>query len=84
MDEYQAPPVGLLPTRRFPRGGLLQQAIVIEAAGDAFNAIQMPLVGAAGQLPKLDMFYLIRYYAEMHVGIPVVLQVGCCSHPLLK
>ena len=40
-----------------------------------FNAVQLPVIGAAGQLPKLDLFYLLRFYAEAHVGIPVVLQV---------
>lgn len=28
----------------------------------------MPLVGAAGQLPKLDLFYLFRRYLMTHGG----------------
>ena len=43
--------------------------------GSAFNAAQLAVIGDDGQLPKLDLAYLLRYYAESHVGIPVVLQV---------
>ena len=44
-------------------------------AGATFNAAQLAIIGADGQLPKLDLAYLLRFYAEFHVGIPVTLQV---------
>ena len=43
--------------------------------GASFNAAQLAVIGAHGQLPKLDLAFLLRFYAEMHVGIPAVLQV---------
>jgi hypothetical protein len=36
-----------------------------EAAAQTLTA---PLVGAAGQLPKLDLFYLFRRYLATHGG----------------
>ena len=34
----------------------------------AAQTLTMPLVGAAGQLPKLDLFYLSRRYLTTHGG----------------
>jgi hypothetical protein len=42
------------------RAGVLQQALLLEAPSGSFNALQVSLEGAAGQLPKLDMFWLFR------------------------
>ena len=42
--------------------------------GPTFNVAELAVIGANGQLPKLDLAYLLRYYAEFHVGIPVALQ----------
>ena len=41
----------------------------------AFNVAQLAVIGTDGQLPKLDLAFLLRFYAESHVGIPAVLQV---------
>ncbi len=41
----------------------------------SFNAAQLAVIGTDGQLPKLDLAFLLRFYAESHVGIPAVLQV---------
>jgi hypothetical protein len=46
-----------------------------QVAGPTFNAAQLAVIGADGQLPKLDLAYLLRFYAQFHVGIPVTLQV---------
>ena len=43
----------------------------------SFNAAQLAVIGTDGQLPKLDLAFLLRFYAESHVGIPAVLQVLC-------
>ena len=43
--------------------------------GAVFSAAQLAVIGTDGQLPKLDLAYLLRFYAESHVGIPAVLQV---------
>ena len=43
----------------------------------------MPLVGAAGQLPKLDLFYLFRRYLTTHDGgLQIDTKVLICSSVL--
>ena len=51
--------------------------------GRTFSAARLACIGADGQLPKLDLAYLLRYYAEFHVGIPVTLQarLACRGSP---
>ena len=44
----------------FKRVGVLQQALLMEMPSGAFNRVQVGLEGHAGQLPKLDMYYLYR------------------------
>ncbi|GLC39007.1 Glycosylphosphatidylinositol anchor attachment 1 protein [Pleodorina starrii] len=44
------------------RGGVIQQAVVLEAlAGASYDTSELLVVGHDGLLPKLDMFYLLRY-----------------------
>lgn len=40
---------------------MLQQALLLEAPSGSFNRVQVSLEGHAGQLPKLDMFWLLRW-----------------------
>jgi len=40
---------------------VLQQALLLELPSGAFNRLQVSLEGHAGQLPKLDMYYLYRW-----------------------
>jgi hypothetical protein len=39
---------------------VLQQALLLEVPAGAFNRVQVALEGHAGQLPKLDMFWLFK------------------------
>jgi hypothetical protein len=46
----------------------------------AAQTLTMPLVGAAGQLPKLDLFYLFRRYLTTHGGgLQIDPKVVMCS-----
>ncbi|KAL4437170.1 hypothetical protein ABPG75_004309 [Micractinium tetrahymenae] len=69
----------------FPRAGLLQQALVLELAGAAPSAApavpagaaawaELSVHGAAGQLPNLDLYYLIKRNLDLHTAIPAVLR----------
>ncbi|KAL4423490.1 hypothetical protein ABPG77_003623 [Micractinium sp. CCAP 211/92] len=68
----------------FPRAGLLQQALVLELAGAAPAAApagaatwaELSVHGAAGQLPNLDMYYLIKRNLDLHTAIPAVLRAS--------
>ena len=54
--------------------GLMRRRVT-QVPGANFNAAQLAVIGADGQLPKLDLAFLLRFYAEFHVGISAVLQV---------
>ncbi len=47
----------------------------LQVPSASFNAAQLAVIGNDGQLPKLDLAFLLRFYAESHVGIPANLQV---------
>ncbi|KAI8463809.1 MAG: hypothetical protein J3K34DRAFT_494099 [Monoraphidium minutum] len=59
-----APPAAPPP---FGRAGVMQQAAVLEVAGGDFDTIEFPLPGYDGQLPKLDMYWLLKYYTSAYV-----------------
>lgn len=58
----------------FGRAGVLQQAILLEVPTAAFNAIELSVEGYDGQLPKLDMYWLLKYYSSSWTGLPVLLR----------
>lgn len=53
----------------FGRSGLLQQALVLEMDADRFNALQVKTLGWNGQLPMLDLYYLIKRLSENGPGL---------------
>lgn len=65
----------------FGRSGLLQQALVLEMDSDRFNAIQVRTLGWNGQLPMLDLYYLIKRLSESGPGLHLS-QV--CIFPMLR
>lgn len=56
----------------FGRAGVLQQAVVLESLEGALGAVALPLPGHDGQLPKLDMYWLLKYYTGGWVQAPFV------------
>eukprot|EP00879_Flechtneria_rotunda_P032149 GHRR01035308.1.p1 GENE.GHRR01035308.1~~GHRR01035308.1.p1 ORF type:complete len:582 (+),score=254.23 GHRR01035308.1:441-2186(+) len=52
---------------------MLQQALVVELPSDSFNRILVSLEGWEGSLPKLDMFWLIRWFCWSYVAAPIEL-----------
>lgn len=56
-----------LPAGAFSRAGVMQQAVVVEAAGGDVDTLEFPLPGYDGQLPKLDMYWLLKYYTSAYV-----------------
>ena len=60
----------------FGRSGLLQQALVLEMAEEQFNSLQVKTVSWNGQLPMLDLFYLVKHLAESGPGLQLS-QVSC-------
>lgn len=62
----------------FGRSGLLQQALVLEMDSDRFNALQVRTLGWSGQLPMLDLYYLIKRLSESGPGLQLS-QVWMCN-----
>jgi hypothetical protein len=52
----------LAPGGAFGRAGVMQQGVVLEAEGGNVDALDLPLPGYDGQLPKLDMYWLLKFY----------------------
>ncbi|EFJ40059.1 hypothetical protein VOLCADRAFT_120064 [Volvox carteri f. nagariensis] len=51
------------------RAGVIQQAVILEAlAGASYDTPELLVVGHDGLLPKLDMFYLLRYLFHYPAG----------------
>ncbi|MEW5301775.1 MAG: hypothetical protein WDW36_004613 [Sanguina aurantia] len=50
------------------RAGLMQQAIVLESASAGYNRVEVLLESFNGQLPKLDMYQLLRYFSAWQHG----------------
>jgi hypothetical protein len=40
---------------------VLQQALLVEVPSGSFSRVQVGLEGQAGQLPKLDMYWIYRW-----------------------
>ena len=49
----------------FGRGGIMQQAVVLEALTASFDTAEVLLEGYNGQLPKLDMYWLLQRYSSL-------------------
>lgn len=71
----------------FPRAGLLQQALVLEVAGGAAGpsgspgAAELSVHGVGGQLPNLDLYYLLKRNVDLHTGLPVSLRSSAAPLP---
>lgn len=53
----------------FGQSGLIQQALVFQMHSKQFNAIEVKTVGWNGQLPMLDLYYLVKRLSENGPGI---------------
>ncbi|GAX79694.1 hypothetical protein CEUSTIGMA_g7135.t1 [Chlamydomonas eustigma] len=53
------------PEAVFGRAGIMQQAVVLDTtdSGHQYSTMEVLLEGFQGQLPKLDMYHLLRYYS---------------------
>jgi hypothetical protein len=53
------------PLAIFGRAGIMQQAVVVDTSqsGNVYSTMEVLLEGFQGQLPKLDMYHLLRYYS---------------------
>ena len=68
----------------FGRAGVMQQAIVLEAASQQYDTLEVLLEGHNGQLPKLDMFHLLGTMGSaLQVGQGSEVEVVVCL-PLLS
>jgi glycosylphosphatidylinositol transamidase len=61
----------------------MQQAVVLEVVEPRYNAIELSIEGYDGQLPKLDTYWLVYYYAKHWTTTPVLLQHQHYSQKLL-
>lgn len=68
----------------FGRSGLLQQALVLEMDSDRFNALQVRTLGWNGQLPMLDLYYLIKRLSESGPGLQLSQVRMCIAHTCLS
>ncbi|GBF97123.1 glycosylphosphatidylinositol anchor attachment [Raphidocelis subcapitata] len=75
VGEYQQTPTprhvrSLAGAAPFGRAGVLQQGVVVEAADGRVGGLDLPLPGYDGQLPKLDMYWLLKSYTSGWVSAP--------------
>ncbi|GMH43469.1 hypothetical protein BSKO_11391 [Bryopsis sp. KO-2023] len=77
LEEYHAE-TDRTPTlsQNFVRGGVLQQAVVLEMPNSTFNTWELSVEGVNGQLPKLDIHWLARFIANHVLAIPSSLGKG--------
>ena len=62
----------------------MQQAVVLEVVEPGYNAIELSIEGYDGQLPKLDTYWLLYYYAKHWTTTPVLLQHQQYKQQLLQ
>ena len=55
----------------FQYSSVIQQALVLEVHSASFNALRLQVVGWNGQLPQLDLYFLVKRLAEMGSGLQV-------------
>ncbi|KAA6418424.1 MAG: hypothetical protein FRX49_11584, partial [Trebouxia sp. A1-2] len=48
----------------FGQSGLLQQALILQMSNNTFNALHVDTTGWNGQLPMLDLYYLVKRLTE--------------------
>eukprot|EP00775_Hariotina_reticulata_P006404 gene6404-6635_t len=63
LSQHQQHPQQHLPhhlQQHFGRAGVPQQAVVLEVPSGRLNTLQVSVEGFNGQLPKLDMYWLLR------------------------
>ena len=53
----------------FGQSGLLQQALILQMSNDTFNALHVDTIGWNGQLPMLDLYYLVKRLTENGLGL---------------
>ncbi|KAF8067126.1 Gpaa1 [Scenedesmus sp. PABB004] len=72
-EAYQNPALGAPGLEAFGRGGVLQQGLVLELPTGTPNTLQASLEGWDGLLPKLDTYWLLRWYCSHYVAAPLEL-----------
>ncbi|CAD7698383.1 unnamed protein product [Ostreobium quekettii] len=72
LDAYQAKAASAIGSE-FKRAGTLQQAVVVEVTQPTFDAVEIALEGYNGQLPKLDMYWLVKSLSSRVLGVPMLL-----------
>ena len=53
----------------FGYNGVIQQALVLEMQSPTFNALNLEVIGWNGQVPQLDLYYLVKRLAEIGSGL---------------
>jgi len=48
----------------FGQSGLLQQALILQMSNNTFNSLHVDTTGWNGQLPMLDLYYLVKRLTE--------------------
>jgi len=48
----------------FGQSGLLQQALILQMSNNTFNTLHVDTTGWNGQLPMLDLYYLVKRLTE--------------------
>jgi hypothetical protein len=69
MDAYSG---GAEPWR-FPRAGLLQQALVLDIATPSPQQAQLAVHGHGGRQPNLDLYSAIKRISDASLGVPAAL-----------
>ena len=69
----------------FPRAGALQQALVLQLAGSsdatggrsaAAGTAEVAVHGHGGQLPNMDLYYLVKRNLDLHTSLPATLRAS--------
>lgn len=56
--------------------GIIQQALILDIESANFNALSLEVIGRNGQLPQLDLYFLVKRLAEIGSGLHIT-QVIC-------
>lgn len=51
--------------------GVIQQALVLQMQSASFNALSLEVIGWNGQVPQLDLYFLVKRLAEISSGLQV-------------
>ena len=68
--------------QHMPRGGAIQQAIIVRADSGHIGSVEIGIVGTDGQLAILDLPQLAAFYARTAAGIQPYAEVRALRVPL--